>query len=133
MKRFWIYSQIFYSYRNQIAFRPLWQDLFLTGLTTDSWHGSKLTNLPEVDLNWTCQVHKHMCACNILSVMMKEVSEAQLSFEPIQNLMQDIFFPEFLSLEICTNIHSPIVKYCLIYHGTTFILTKLLVNIKQYK
>lgn len=110
------------SYSHQIAFTSLWKELSLRGhkvtvLTTDPQNDPKLTNLTEIDLNWTYQHISHMSTMlesslnmwNILvqfSDAVKNITEAQLSYGPVQDLMKkeknydvvlvEFLFPEFL-------------------------------------
>ncbi|XP_018561504.1 UDP-glucuronosyltransferase 2B37 isoform X1 [Anoplophora glabripennis] len=110
------------SYIHQIAFTSLWKELSLRGhkvtvVTTDPQNDPKLTNLTEIDTNWSYKyfgnvsklVEKSMNMWNafdVFSGIMTGIGEGQLSFGPVQKLMQreehfDVllvegFFPEFL-------------------------------------
>lgn len=110
------------SHSHQIPFRPLWKELSLRGhkvtvFTTDPQNNPNLTNLTEVDMKWVYQFFSNVGemaegtvnmwnAYDMLIKMMKDVSEGQLGYGPVQKLLRgeehfdvllvEIFFPEFL-------------------------------------
>lgn len=106
------------SYSHQIAYTHLWKELSLRGhkvtlVTTDPLNDPTLTNLTEIDMRWTykflvniSQAAEHDVMsmwtfhARILDIM-KALSEAQLSYPPVQDLIRnpksfDVVFVEFL-------------------------------------
>ncbi|KAJ8923421.1 hypothetical protein NQ315_001979 [Exocentrus adspersus] len=111
------------SHSHQIAFTPLWKELSLRGhkvtvVTTDPQNDPTLTNLTEIDTRWS---YKSVASVgkvvedsldmwkflDFLHRIVTEVSDAQLSYEPVQKLMRskegfdvllvEVLYPEFLA------------------------------------
>ncbi|KAJ8948058.1 hypothetical protein NQ314_008484 [Rhamnusium bicolor] len=107
----------FPSYSHQIASKQLWKELSLRGhkvtlITTDPLKDPTLTNLTEINTNWSYKIVSDISymAENTLSMwntyegilnQMLEISEQQLSYSPVKDLINthshfDVVFSEFI-------------------------------------
>ncbi|KAK5638283.1 hypothetical protein RI129_012578 [Pyrocoelia pectoralis] len=96
----------FPSYSHQIAFQPLWRELSLRGhqvttLTTDSMNDPELTNLTEIDLNfsydaWTSTLSDFVKSTQtnfikgigMTTFTIQEFSRLQLEYSEVQRLIR---------------------------------------------
>lgn len=126
------------SYSHQVAFTTLWKELSLRGhkvtvLTTDPQSDPELTNLTEIDMQWSYKyfnnvskmVEGSMNMWNTFDAFIDittRISEEQLSYGPIQDLMKGKHHFDLLLLE---GLFAEFLGFAEIYHCPKILISSL--------